>query len=152
MSAGKLKSALDSVLAKAAPGGSLAPQPDGTTYCNVAVCDAGRALGLVDWDPNTHTANRIAAICAADTSGWSVVDSQGAADAALAGRWVLACAIEAKHGHVASVYPAPAQMSQTWGHVVPMVANVGKSVGIMRASGAFRMANQPSYYVFSQGA
>jgi len=49
------------------------------------------------------------------------------------------------HGHVAVVYPAPVQRSGSWNKMVPMLANIGKTNGLMRTSQAFPV--EPDYFV-----
>jgi hypothetical protein len=56
--------------------------------------------------------------------------------------------VKLAHGHVAVVYPAPMQRSGSWNKTVPMLANIGKKNGLMRASQAFPL--EPDYFVLKE--
>jgi len=53
--------------------------------------------------------------------------------------------VKLAHGHVSVVYPAPMQRSGSWNKMVPMLANIGKTNGLMRTSQAFPV--EPDYFV-----
>jgi hypothetical protein len=53
-------------------------------------------------------------------------------------RLIFACKKENKHGHICALYPAPADMSKSWGGYVPMVANIGKENFVKHLGWAFK--------------
>ena len=56
------------------------------------------------------------------------------------------------HGHVAVVFPGPMIYSGSWKRSVPMVANCGKTNGIMPCSMAFSVKDgPPDYFLWKVG-
>jgi len=118
-----------------------------TTYCNIAL---DRILTLANL-PRMISAKNVP-IMANDmcdymrdnTDKWTKVSGDVACARASQGVLVVACQKAKGHGHVCCVYPMTEEFSSSWGKPVPMVANIGKTVGIMRASQAFR--TEPGYY------
>ena len=137
----KFRDILDAV--RNAP--DLAPH-DGMTFCNVAL---DRVLGLcgipriVTSKGEPMLANDMIDFIE-NSPDWKKVDGQVACARASQGILVVACQCEVLHGHVCPVYPSPMGYSASWQKEVPIVSNVGKTVGVMRASQAFR--TEPDYY------
>jgi hypothetical protein len=120
-----------------------APKPDGTTFCNYAVADTGTKLGIHTFS-RSQTANDMYAYA---KSTLRKLTGEQAAELAKEGRWVVAAQNAVGHGHINSVYPADMQHSNSWGHDVPMAANVGHKNGIMKESQSFH--TEPEYYLVS---
>ena len=122
---------------------SLAPRPDGTTYCNLAAQRVCKALGYAAFAG--LMANQIFDLCS-QSEDWEAADAADASAAANQGVLCLAAQHGAPHGHVAILYPAPLVWSQKWGKSAPTLANVGGHNGVMGANWAF--ATEPSYFIF----
>lgn len=112
-----------------------------TTYCNLAVRHIAEEMG-VHLFPSGMLASQMYQLLKTKAEKLS---GTMAAEAALAGRLVIAAQDGKPHGHVAVIYPAPLEYSPSWNKYIPMVANVGKTNGIMRTSQAFKI--EPEYYV-----
>lgn len=112
------------------------------TYCNFAVRDIAEAMGLALF--KGLTANQIHAKlltlphCRQDTGDRARLHAE-------AGQLAIASQTGQVHGHVAVVYPGPMSYSGKWGTSVPMVANVGRTNGVMGANFAFK--DQPTYFL-----
>lgn len=123
---------------------------NGETYCNLALRKAmdGVELDLFydEKKKRVMMANEMIDYMEATPSRFGRIhDGTDAFEWAKAGLIVLACNKGEKHGHIALVYPAEEmQHSASWGKLVPMLANVGKRNGIMRASLCFQ--EEPKYY------
>lgn len=145
-----LKAACDAVLLDPA----LKPSPDGkVTHCNSAAQIVAKALGCDEFDDPKGApimANAMHAVMKANASGkWKPADGRSATLHALDGGLAFAAIVEEVHGHLAAIYPVGMQASGSLKKDVPMVANVGKTVGLMKVSGAFPVANgEPDYFVW----
>ena len=146
-----LKAACDKALANPA----YQPNADGhhETHCNQAVMEIATELGCVDL---LHfCADEQYQIMSGNASGrWTKVQGQRAALHALDGGLAIAAMpsqrIGDAHGHVAVVYPQGMEASGSLGHDVPMLANVGKNVGVMKSSAAFPVAaGEADYFIWS---
>lgn len=114
------------------------------TFCNWAAQRISMAMGCWDFRHQIDTAARMVEIM---KEKWRLLDSPKAAHyrALHGGELVIAGA----GNHVAVIYPAPMQLSPSLGVWVPMVANVGKTNGLMRVSSAFPVAKGlPDFFVW----
>jgi hypothetical protein len=143
-----LKEACDDAL------GNLDLQPCcGTTYCNVAVMGIAAQMGCQEL--NGLIADEIYQVMATNPSGrWTKVEGAEATLHALGGGLAIAGLpshrLMEAHGHVAVVYPQGMEASGSLGHDVPMLANVGKTVGVMKSTAAFPVADgEAEYYIWS---
>ena len=142
---------------KAAADAALA-DPDfqpgaGVTHCNQAVMSVAAQLGCEE----------LAGICAdeqyqvmsSNASGrWRKVLGSDASIHALGGGLAIAGLPSQRlgeaHGHVAICYPVGMQYSGSLGRDVPMLANVGRTVGVMKSSAAFPVADgEADYFIWS---
>ena len=148
MTASRLKEIMDTVRQQS----DLKPVVDAqgrvlTTFCNIGL---DRVLGLcgiprmVDAVGQPLMANAMIDSMRANSDRWTPVSGDVACARASQGLLVVACQQEAGHGHVCPVYPAAMQMSGSYGKDVPMVSNIGRTVGVMRVSQAFK--TEPEYY------
>ncbi|MHB2025116.1 MAG: hypothetical protein ACYCPQ_00550 [Elusimicrobiota bacterium] len=135
----RLKAICDEVVRDPA----LAPRPDGTTYCNLAVQRVSKAMGCEAFAG--LMANQIFELCL-QSEDWEEADAETASAAANQGVLCLAAQRGDPHGHVAALYPAPMVWSQKWGKQAPTLANVGEHNGVMGANWAF--AQEPTYFIF----
>ena len=142
MNGEQLKEVLDSVRGQK----DLVPH-DGITFCNVALdrilglCGIPRIINPLAGQP--HMANSMIDYMRASTK-WQAVNGDVACARASQGVLVVACQQEDGHGHVSPVYPVPMQFSGSWGKDVPMLSNVGKRNGVLRASQCFH--DEPLYF------
>lgn len=113
---------------------------DGFTYCNMAVQLICKHMGYDGFEG--LLANQIYEKC--DTE-FKKVDPKWAAEFAATGGVAIAAVRGSPHGHVAVVYPGPTTYSNKWKQEVPLVANVGKTNGVIGANWSFR--EKPSYYL-----
>jgi hypothetical protein len=141
----QLKTALDHVRSHE----DLEPK-NGKTYCNIAV---HRTLGLLGVPQMINKltgqpllANDMCDCLRNSPSRWVKVDGDVATARTVKGMLVLACQRLDGHGHIACVYPLPAEYSGSWGKWVPMLNNIGKKNGIMRSSQCFK--TEPDYYAY----
>ncbi len=128
-----LKGACDQVVADP----ELAPR-GGKTYCNVAARRVASAMGF---QMEVMLANAMIEYLAKNPS-WKEASLEDAAAHAVLGKLAFVALSEEPHGHLAPLYPSPAAESGSWGQKVPIIANVGKTNGIMRLSGAFKAADK----------
>ena len=146
----KFKAALDTVREDK----DLAPKidDDGTvleTFCNIGL---DRIMALIPGMPRMlnklnnrpFCANDMCECMANSPSRYAEVTGEVACARAAQGILVIACQQEAGHGHVAAVYPAPMAWSASWAKQVPVLNNIGKINGVLRASQCFR--TEPKYY------
>ena len=151
-----LKAACDAALA------NPAFQPsEGVTHCNQSAAFIAQALGCNELGGILADADYL--VMGRNASGkWKNVTRFDAAIQALSNGLAFAILpsyrimdgrdaetgkpIWAKHGHIAVVYPLGMQWSGSLQHDVPMLANVGKTVGVMKASAAFPVASGDAYY------
>jgi len=119
------------------------------TYCNLAV---RKILGGIGLDLFYHEAKKRAMLAnemidymeGQRAKFAKLDDGTDAFLEAKQGIVVIACERGSSHGHVAVVCPDPMALSGSWGKMVPMLANVGKKNGVMRASLCFQ--EEPTYY------
>jgi len=123
---------------------------DGKTYCNIGI---HRILGLLGVPQMINKltlqpllANDMCDCLRNSTSRWLKVDGDAATARAVKGLLVLACQKADGHGHIACVYPLPAEYSGTWAKYAPMLNNIGRKNAIMRSSLCFR--TEPDYYAY----
>lgn len=120
---------------------------DGKTFCNIALdrvlgfCGISRIVNPLTGQP--HMANSMIDYMRASTK-WQPVNGDVACARASQGVLVVACQQEDGHGHVSPVYPIPMAFSGSWGKDVPMLSNVGKRNGVLRASQCFH--DEPTYF------
>ena len=142
METNRIKDACHNALANRA----YAPH-DGITYCNVALHHILTDLGydMFAWDVANKRplmANDIAEKAANTLQELNATDAAGLA---LDGAVVIACLKEPFHGHVAVIYPfASIVHSGKWNADIPVVANIGKDVGVMGVNYAF--GAMPKFY------
>lgn len=157
-----LKAACDAALA------NPAFQPsEGVTHCNEAAAFIAQALGCNELGGILADADYL--VMGRNVSGkWKNVTRFDAAIQALSNGLAFAILpsyrimdgidendkpIYAKHGHIAAVYPLGMQWSGSLQHDVPIVCNIGKTVGIMKTSGAFPvMSGDPYFFTWSADA
>lgn len=122
---------------------------DGTTFCNMAVRKILEGVGIdlffSDELNRVMLANEMIDYMEASRSKFAKLeDGTDAASEASQGIIVIACEKGSSHGHVSVVCPIGMEQSWSWGKLVPMLANVGKKNGILRASQCFQ--EEPTYY------
>jgi|GEM_PF-3129952 len=164
MTATQLKSILDTVRQQK----DLRPQVDAEGHVLRTFCNLGldRILGLYGAPRMVNRLNS-QPLMANDmidfmrsSTRWERVD--GSVACARASQGVLVVAAKGSdtangHGHVAAVYPAPAEMSGSWGKEVPMLNNIGRPFKpkppfseedlknrVLKASQCFR--TEPEYF------
>jgi hypothetical protein len=137
---------------------SLLPKPGkggdpGQTFCNVAAARVADALGCAELDG--LMADKQYAVMAANSSGrWAKTGGAQAAAHALGGGLAFAAASSAmlgeEHGHICVVYASTLRWSASLGKNVPVVANVGKTCGIIRVTQAFPVKlGEPDYFTWA---
>ena len=142
----------------------LAPQYDKktgkltATHCNRAALLVAQAMGCAEFDRPAGSdpllADKMIALMASNSSGrWRKVSGADATIHALGGGLAFAAKTSAElgaaHGHIAAVWPVGRQRSDSWRTDVPVLANVGKDNGMMRASKAFPVARgEPPYFAW----
>lgn len=125
----------------------------GTTYCNLAVNSIAKGAGCNEFDGlmadeiyqtmKTNASGKWQKLDGSDVTIWAL--SNGLAIAALPSQ-----VLGEDHGHVAVIYPLGMQASASLGRDVPMVANIGKSVGVMRSTQAFPVSKgEAEYYTYA---
>lgn len=143
-----LKAICDEVLAEP----SFKPTP-GVTHCNQAARKVASAMGCTDFDDLNLMADDMYIIMASGGK-WSKVNGSDATIHALGGGLAFAALsgrdLKEVHGHLAAIYPLGMQCSVSLKKDVPMIANVGRTVGLIKVSGAFPVSlGEPEYYKFS---
>lgn len=139
-----IKALCDGVLANPA----FKPK-NGITHCNESVNSIAQAVGCNEFVG--LLADEIYQTMVTNASGkWKGVDGSDATILALSNGLAVAGMPSQRmgeaHGHVCVVYPLGMQASGSLGHDVPMVANVGKKVGVMKSSEAFPVADGEAEY------
>ena len=126
---------------------------DGTTFCNLNTDAVASALGVVEL--HGLMADEIYAKMAANVTGhWAKVLGSIAAQHAQAGGLAIAAMssgmLGESHGHVAPLYPEQMEFSGSLNRYVPMVSNVGATVGVMKSSQAFPVSvGESDYFVYT---
>lgn len=119
------------------------------TFCNRAAQRAANAYGCHDLDG--MRANQMVATLQASLGDWRRENGERAALHAQRGGLAFAAKAYEPNGHIALVAPEPCKLSGSWGKLVPVVANVGKTNGIMKTSQAFSVADgEPEYFVYRE--
>ena len=143
-----LKEACDAALA------NPAFQPaNGVTHCNQGVIFIAGALGVHELDG--LMADEQYQIMASNASGhWKKVSGSDATIHALSGGLAIAGLpsqrLKEAHGHVAIVFPIGMQFSGSLKRDVPLLANIGKTVGVMKSSAAFPILDgEADYFTWS---
>jgi hypothetical protein len=127
---------------------------NGITYCNWAVDSIAQQFCCHEFDG--LDADEIYQVMASNASGkWTKSDGSDAAIWALSNGLAIAGMPSQRmgqdHGHVAVLYPLGMQYSPSLNRDVPMLCNIGKSVGIMKSSEAFPIADgEAEYFMFQQ--
>ena len=126
------------------------PEPGGRTFCNLALIAYAHTFGITCFDDKV--ANDICNT-ASDHPDFTIeTDPERVMKHAANGGFAFAGKRGEKHGHVAAVFPGPLVYSGSWKRSVPMLANVGKSNGIMPCSMAFSVKDSPpDYYLYKVG-
>jgi hypothetical protein len=129
----------------------------GVTHCNGNAHQVAQAYGyhkLDDANGVPLMADMQIAILSADSDWEMTLDAARFGAHALKGGLGFATVVEHPHGHICPGYPEPAQKSESWGGLEPMVSNVGKTVGVMRLSGAFMLHQRPllRFFLFKAGS
>ncbi len=134
----KLKSLLEMILTD----NSLKPEGD-VTHCNQAVISVMNAYNYYAFDG--MMANQICNYLV-NANDWVSMDGTQAQKAANLGQVLIAAHPYLEHGHVAMIAPGQCALSGKWMVSVPIVANVGKDVGMMAANMAFPVSDTPPTY------
>lgn len=124
------------------------PQGD-TTYCNLALAHAAAKYGCFDF--RGLMANDIVAGLSSGTfPRWQLCSYPGAISHALSGGLGFVGKAYTGHGHVALIAPRQGQQSASWAVLSPIVFNVGKRNGLMKASEAFPVKQgMPSAWIYA---
>lgn len=118
------------------------------TFCNRALWETAAEMGYPEIRNKKLSANQSIDAILADKR-WRSDTGERAAEHARMGGLAIAGVKAKKHGHVATVYPAAMLFSGSLDKYVPVLANVGKRNGIMKASEAFPVADgEPEYFLF----
>ncbi len=120
-----------------------------TSYCNIAVRRISEGMGYFGFTPAMLARNMIE-IMSIDTA-WTEDTIERAHLHAMRGGLSVIGLDEYPHSHVAVIYPAPMEDSGSWGCPVPILANVGKTNGIMKASAVFKAADRSLIRCFLYG-
>ena len=126
---------------------------NGVTHCNEAVNQVAVAVGCSEFVG--LMADEIYQTILTNASGkWAKVDGSDAAIWSLSNGLAIAGLPSQRlgeaHGHVCVIYPLGMEGSASLGHDVPMVANVGKSVGVMKSSQAFPPSEgEADYFIYA---
>lgn len=119
------------------------------TYCNFALQAYAEQCGYSGF--KGLTANEIYSK-AAQSKEFTPDSAERAVEHAKKGGFSFAAKQYPVHGHCAAVYPGPMVYSGSWAKQVPLVANIGKSNGIMATSLAFSVKDgEPVYFLYKVG-
>lgn len=120
---------------------------DGKTYCNLAFMEVAAEMGCDVF--RGMMANQIIDYVS-KAKDWRRVTGEEAHEHARRGGLGVASRKGRPHGHVAAVFPGERMLfSGSLNKYVPLVANVGKKNGIMKASEAFPVKEgEPDYYIY----
>lgn len=123
------------------------------TFCNRAVRYVSYGMGCMDFSPD-DSANIMVDVMA---DKWRKATAEEAIFHARNGGLAVAGKRYPVHGHVAVLYPDPGAYSGSWGHIVPLVANVGvKPNKVKKTSEAFPVKDkktgaplpEPDYFIW----
>ncbi len=142
--AAKLRALCDEAVSNPA----FAPR-DGKTYCNLAARFVAEGMGFFGF-PMNILANEMIHFLASHPD-WREDSVERAHVHAMRGGLAFLVLEEYPHGHIPAIYPAPMEPSGTWGEDVPMLANVGRTNGIMKASAVYRIEKRPLLRAFLYG-
>jgi RHS repeat-associated protein len=130
-----------------------APDPEtGTTHCSEGACSIAHAMGvntsgvLSDSQGHNYDANTQINNLADPKNGYKAVSPDEAQALADSGELVFATQHGSEHGHIASVRPEGVLGDNPSGNSGPLLANVGESNGVMRASAVFTPAHGEVVY------
>lgn len=119
---------------------------DGKTHCNRSSKFIAEGMGYYGLPANTLANDFIAILAIAP--GWVEDTIDRAHKAAMRGQLAFVCLEDHPHGHIAAVAPEPMEFSGSWGVEVPLLFNVGRENGLMKASKVYRAASIPSLRAF----
>lgn len=119
------------------------------TFCNRAVIRAAQRYGCYALDG--LSANAITAILPI-TSGWQLTSQDRATQHAQRGGLAVAAKSYVGHGHVAVIAPRPMELSGSWRHTVPMVANVGRPPNRIKKTSEAFTGDEPEYFIYGEVA
>lgn len=125
---------------------------DGKTFCNLGAMFVAAAFGCVELQG--LTADEMYDKMFANVTGkWTRIIGTSAAQNALSGRLVFAAAssgmLGEDHGHIAPCYPEAMEFSGSLNRFVPMLSNIGKTVGVMKSSQAFPVdKGEANYFLY----
>jgi len=119
------------------------------TYCNKSVRFICQQLGI-ELPPTYALANDICDYLDGPySSDWEEISYEDGFAEAKKGNIVIAGQKGSPNGHVAILYPADdMQYSGTFGGLVPIVFNMGLTVGIVKLSFAFKSSVKPKLYIY----
>lgn len=118
------------------------------TYCNWALADIADHCGCKEI--RGKTANQIQAFALTHPEIFRQDTGDRAALHANRGGFAFASQVGEHHGHVATVAPMEMEQSGSWAKKVPVLANIGKENGLMRASKCFK--TEPLYFLWGETA
>lgn len=126
---------------------------NGITHCNEAIQFIAWSKGCSEF--TGMVADDIYNTMLKNVSGkWDKVDPSDATIWALSNGLSIAALPSSKlaelHGHIAAIYPVGQIFSASFKMDVPVCANVGKTVGIMKTSEAFPVSKgMPDFFTYS---
>lgn len=121
-----------------------------TTWCNKGCRLIAEEMGCFLFKEN-HTANEMYDIMDASPD-FTKDTGERAVEHAKKGGLAIAAKKYRGHGHVAVVFPGPMVYSGSWKKSIPLIANIGKSNGVMAASLAFSVSEgEPTYFLWNVG-
>lgn len=134
----------------------LKQKPDGSTWCNRWSKEVAKFCGCTDFEdyPKVELADSIYQFLDSNISRrWSRIDKEFASRVASEGHLVFAVLpswqLNAAHGHIAPLYPAQMEFSESLKEMVPIIANVGKDNGIGKTSKYFPVKiGHPKFFLF----
>lgn len=118
------------------------------TYCNWGLTDIAEAVGCKEI--RGKTANEIQSFAVLNPQIFRQDTGDRAWTHAIHGGFAFAAQVGEHHGHVAAVAPLEMELSGSWNKKVPILANVGKENGLMRASKCFQV--EPLYFLWGEAA
>ncbi len=125
---------------------------DGKKFCNLGARFIAEGMGFFGFPVNI-LANEMVGFLASHPD-WTEDSIDRAHRHAERGGLAFLTVEEHPHGHIAAIYPAPMEMSGTWGEPVPMLAQIGSAAvgnGIKKASAVYRLEKRPLLRAFLFG-